>query len=94
MSRKTTEIPSQKIEVSIDNRTLESEKGQPDPGDSEPQGRPGEASPARQAAPPSEPTAATRQVTIPPRYSNSPFQPGSSRCINDRSSRPRIPHFW
>jgi hypothetical protein len=26
-------------------------------------------------------------------YSSSPFQPGSRRCINDRSSRPRIPHF-
>ena len=26
-------------------------------------------------------------------YSNSPFQPGSSRRINDLSSRPRIPHF-
>jgi hypothetical protein len=26
-------------------------------------------------------------------YSNSPFQFGSSRRINDRSSRPRIPHL-
>jgi hypothetical protein len=27
------------------------------------------------------------------RYSNSPFQFGSSRLISDRSSRPRIPHL-
>jgi hypothetical protein len=27
-------------------------------------------------------------------YNNSPFQPGSMRCMSDRSSRRCIPHFW